>query len=83
MIAGCDPDPFDVLAGAMRTDVRLTMVDGAPAIADPALVEVFRATATAHLPARVDGAPRVVARWIGRRAVALAVSEPGFEVDAA
>lgn len=83
VIAGRDPDPFDVLAGAMRTDVRLTMVGGAPAIAEPALVEVFRATATAHVPARVDGVPRVIARWIGRRAAALTVSEPGFEVDAA
>lgn len=83
VIAGRAPDPFDVLATAMRADVRLTMVGGEPAIADPALAEVFSATATAHLPSRVDGSPRLVARWIGRRAAALTVPEPGFEVDAA
>lgn len=83
VVAGAASDPFDVLANASRTDVRLTMVDGAPAVADPALVDVFRATGTRHVPARVDGVPRRLADWIGRRAARLQVAEPGLEVDAA
>lgn len=83
VLAGAPSDPFDVLAGASRADVRLTMVDGAPAVADPALVDVFQATRTAHVPARVDGVPRRLAGWIGRRVAQLSVTEPGLEVDAA
>jgi cytosine/adenosine deaminase-related metal-dependent hydrolase len=83
VLAGAAADPFDVLVEASRTDVRLTLVDGLPAVADPALVDVFDATGTTHVPARVDGVPRRIADWIGRRAARLRVAEPGLEVDAA
>lgn len=83
VLAGAAADPFDVLVAASRTDVRMTMVDGMPAVAEPALVDVFGATGTAHLPARVDGVGRRIADWIGRRVARLRVAEPGLEVDAA
>lgn len=76
-------DPGDALVEARRTDVALTMVDGAPAIAEPGFATVFRAAGVAMLDARVDSSRRLVARWIGRRAAALVTPEPGFEVDAA
>ncbi|MEZ5418161.1 MAG: amidohydrolase family protein [Vicinamibacterales bacterium] len=83
VLAGADADPFEVLARATRADVRLTMVGGQPAVADPALAPVFEAARLPALPARVDGMSRLVARWIGRRAAALAIPEAGFEVEAA
>lgn len=76
-------DPFEALVTAARRDVCLTMVEGRPAVAAPDLSGVFSATGTAVLPARVDGEPRLVARWIGRRAARAGLREPGFEVLAA
>jgi hypothetical protein len=32
------------------------------------------------MPARVDGAERLVARWIGRRVMRMRLQEKGFEV---
>lgn len=72
--------PFDTLVAASRGDVRLSMIDGRPCIAEPALSAVFDAARVASLPATVDGAPRRVARWIGRRVSRMHLQEPGFEV---
>jgi cytosine/adenosine deaminase-related metal-dependent hydrolase len=76
-------DPFDTLAAAHRADVRMTIVGGTPAIGVPEMREVFTATGTPVVHATVDGSPRLVARWIGRCAAALAIPERGFEVQAA
>ena len=75
------PCPFDTLVSASRTDVRLTMIDGMPAIGEPELMPAFRAAGVAALPARVDGGPRVVAKWIGTRVARMHLQEPGFEVN--
>ena len=75
------PCPFDTLVSASRQDVRLTMIDGAPRVADPSLASVFDATNTDWSSASVDGAPRLVARWIARHVAKMSLQEPGFEVD--
>lgn len=72
--------PFDTLVGASRGDVRLTMIDGRPAVAEPLLARVFDASGVDASPAVVDGAPRLVARWIGRRVSRMRLQEPGFVV---
>jgi cytosine/adenosine deaminase-related metal-dependent hydrolase len=74
------PCPFDTLVSASRTDVRLTVVDGRPAIGEPELAPAFRAAAVAAVPARVDGSERVVAKWIGAHVARMQLQEPGFEV---
>lgn len=76
-LASC---PFETLVSAVRTDVRITVVDGVPAIAEPELMPVFRAAGVAAMPARVDGAARLVAQWIGRHVAKMHLQEPGFEV---
>jgi cytosine/adenosine deaminase-related metal-dependent hydrolase len=77
-LASC---PFDTLVNASRTDVRLTMIDGMPAIGEPELMPAFRAARVPSIPARVDGARRIVAKWIGARASRMQLQEPGFEVN--
>ena len=72
--------PFDTLVNASRIDVRLTMISGEPAIAEPSLGQVFDATNVDTSAALLDGAPRLVARWIGKRVSKMQLSEPGFEV---
>jgi cytosine/adenosine deaminase-related metal-dependent hydrolase len=73
-------DPFASLIEATRTDVRLTMVDGVPVAGDASLAPIFTAAGVATMAARLDGTPRVVAKWIGRRVAAMKLQEPGFEV---
>jgi cytosine/adenosine deaminase-related metal-dependent hydrolase len=73
--------PFDALIGATRNDVRMTMIDGKPGIAEPALKQTFDATGVPTMRARVDGAPRLVARWIGKHVSRMRLQEPGFEVQ--
>lgn len=77
-LASC---PFETLVSAARTDIRLTVVDGKPAIGEPELAPVFRAAAVAQMPARVDGAARIVASWIGKHVAQMRLQEPGFEVE--
>ena len=77
-LAAC---PFDTLVSVSRTDVRLTMIDGQPAIGEPGLSAVFDAAGVGRMPARVDGTARVVARWIGARVARMQLQEPGFEVS--
>jgi cytosine/adenosine deaminase-related metal-dependent hydrolase len=74
--------PFECLVGATRADVRLTMIDGAPLIADARMTAVFDARRERYMRAQVDGVERFVARWIGKRAAGLTFMEPGFEVAA-
>jgi cytosine/adenosine deaminase-related metal-dependent hydrolase len=83
IIRSAGRDPFDTLACASRGDVLMTLLDGVPAIGVTELADVFTATRTATINAIVDGVPRLIARWIGRRAAGLAVTEPGLEVEAA
>jgi len=75
-------DPFETLTTCCRTDVRLTMIDGAPLIADENLSSVFRAGRRRFRRARVDGSPRLLARWIAARVSTLRLTEPGLEVEA-
>ena len=70
-------DPFDSIVTAVRSDVRLTMVDGRPIVADPELRPVFRGRRPAHV--RVDGKPRLLAPHIADRAAKLSMGEPGLE----
>lgn len=72
--------PFESLVAASRTDIRLTMVDGKPCVAEPALRPLFDAARVAAMPASVDGSPRIVARWIGRHVAKMQLQEQGFEV---
>jgi cytosine/adenosine deaminase-related metal-dependent hydrolase len=74
-------DPFESLVGATRADVRLTMIDGAPLLADAALRPAFTARRAAFRNVRVDGSPRLLARWIADRASALAIRESGLELE--
>ena len=71
--------PFDTLVSATRQDIRLTMIDGEPRVADASLANVFTATNTDASPATLDGAPRLIARWIGRHVAKMSLQEPGFE----
>jgi len=75
-------DPLETLANSTRGDVRLVMTDGAPLIGEPEMAPAFRASRTDAMTARVDGAPRMLARWIGWRTAGHAVKEPGLEVEA-
>lgn len=70
------------LVSSRRTDVRLTMIAGEPLIGDAGMRAVFEARRQPFTPARVDGAERLVARWITRRAAAMALGEHGFELVA-
>jgi len=71
--------PFETLAGASRSDVRLTMIDGQPGIGEPALSRAFDAAGVPWAPATLDGSPRLVARWISRHVSQMNLREPGFE----
>jgi cytosine/adenosine deaminase-related metal-dependent hydrolase len=72
--------PFDSLVNATRGDVRMTMIGGEPAIAEPLLAHVFGASGVDSMPAALDGSPRSVAGWIGRHVMKMRLQEPGFQV---
>jgi cytosine/adenosine deaminase-related metal-dependent hydrolase len=76
-IASC---PFETLAGASRSDVRLVMIDGRPGVAETALSRAFAAAGVPPASAMLDGSPRLVARWIARHVAQMHLQEPGFEV---
>lgn len=80
VIRALRPCPFDALVTASRIDVRMTMIGGRPCIAEPALAPAFKATRLPSMPAVVDGSPRMVAAWIGRRVSKMRLQETGFEV---
>ena len=73
-------DPYDSIVQSSRADVRLTMKDGDALYGDVELRRVFRWRNAAGV--MVDGAPRLLARWIARRARHLAPAEPGLEIPA-
>ncbi|MGQ0736868.1 MAG: amidohydrolase family protein [Acidobacteriota bacterium] len=73
-------DPRDALVAAKRIDIRLTMRGGEPLVAEPSLEGVFAAARVPFRLARVDEAPRLLARWIARRVARLALPEPGLEL---
>jgi cytosine/adenosine deaminase-related metal-dependent hydrolase len=75
-------DPLDSLLQARRGDVLLTMIDGRPLVGEPWLAGAFAAAGVRTRRATLDGAPRLVAEWIGRRAASLALAEPGLEIAA-
>jgi cytosine/adenosine deaminase-related metal-dependent hydrolase len=72
--------PFDTLVGASRTDIRLTMIDGTPCVAEPSFARVFVAARVAMSPATLDGSERMVSRWIGKHVKGMRLDEPGFKV---
>ncbi|HEX5473371.1 MAG TPA: amidohydrolase family protein [Vicinamibacterales bacterium] len=80
IVAPIRRDPFESLLAARRTDIRLTMIGGAPMVADPALLPVFAAARTKARHVRLDGCPRVLADPVVARVAALGVTEPGLEV---
>jgi cytosine/adenosine deaminase-related metal-dependent hydrolase len=80
VVRATDSCPFETLVAASRQEVRLTMIGGRPLIGEPALSRVFAAAAVETMPALLDGSPRLVARWIGRRVGKMTLQEPGFEV---
>lgn len=77
-LAAC---PFDSLVSATRSDVRMTMIDGQPCVAEPSLAAAFKAAGATAIHARVDGTPRLVASWIGKHVSKMQLQEPGFEVE--
>jgi cytosine/adenosine deaminase-related metal-dependent hydrolase len=72
-------DPFETAVSAARVDVRLTMVDGRPLVADPAWAAIFPSR-RATTPVRVDGVLRLLAEPIARRTRGLTLQEPGLEL---
>jgi cytosine/adenosine deaminase-related metal-dependent hydrolase len=74
-------DPFESLVSANRGDVRLTMIDGAPMVADRALERVFIARREPYVRAKVDGSERLLAKWIARRVSKMSLREPGLELE--
>jgi cytosine/adenosine deaminase-related metal-dependent hydrolase len=72
--------PFDTLVAASRSDVRLTMIDGRPAIGEPNMHRLFAAAGVSCADATVDGAPRVLARWIANHVSRMRLQEPGLTV---
>lgn len=73
-------DVYESLTSACRLDVKLVMIGGRSLVAEPALRAIFTHLGIAEAPATLDGAPRVLAHWIARRARRLRMPEPGLEV---
>jgi hypothetical protein len=64
-----------------RSDVRLTMISGEPAIAEPSFGVLFDATGVDASSALLDGSPRLVARWIARHVRACISGNPASVPD--
>jgi cytosine/adenosine deaminase-related metal-dependent hydrolase len=75
-------DPYEALVSSVRTDLRLTMIDGAPLVGDLGMRPVFEARREACSRASVDGAERLVARWLSRETARMRLPERGFELVA-
>lgn len=75
-------DPFESIVLSSRQDVRLTMRDGEPLLADERMAEIFHARRESCTRAWVDGSERWLAKWIARRAARLALEEPGLLIEA-
>jgi cytosine/adenosine deaminase-related metal-dependent hydrolase len=72
-------EPVESFVAARRADVKLTMVAGQPLLTDFDLAPLF-GSARASTAVRVDGAPKLLARAIARRAATVVFREPGLEV---
>ena len=75
-----EADPYASVIASRRIDVQLTMIGGTPLIGGLAMRPIFEARRQAYVAATVDGAPRVVARWIARKTAETRLREPGFEL---
>jgi predicted amidohydrolase len=75
-----DGDAYESVAQATRADVRLVMIDGRALFAEPALGAAAARGDDGLVDVRVDGAPRLLARWIAARAASMLFTEPGLEV---
>jgi cytosine/adenosine deaminase-related metal-dependent hydrolase len=73
-------DPFDSVVASTRDDVRLAMIGGVPLIGGVEMKPVFAARRQRWVHARLDGADRLLASWIGRRVSSMTLREPGLEV---
>lgn len=73
-------DPYDSIVMSSRADVRLTMMAGRPLVAERQFAKVFSALRESITAVRVDGSPRLMARWIADRASRMQLREPGLEV---
>lgn len=80
MLGRAGDDPLEAIVNGTRRDVFLTMIGGMPLFAEPRLHDVFVATGEQPADVLVDGAPRLLARWIAHRVKAMATREPGLEV---
>ncbi len=81
VIAHDTQDPYDILLGCRRADLRLVMIGGEPRIGDPELEPAFRATRTAFEPVMLDGVPKLLARDLAHRLRRSGLVEPGLELD--
>jgi cytosine/adenosine deaminase-related metal-dependent hydrolase len=75
-----DADPFASVVSSRRTDVRLTMIGGAPLCGDHAMRHVFDTRRQKYVTGAVDGVEKLVARWIARKVARMRLSEPGLEL---
>jgi hypothetical protein len=66
------------LAGLRRSDLRAVVRDGLPCIADPDFAGWFALAGVETVPATLDGAPKLLARWLADPAVV--ALEPGLEL---
>jgi cytosine/adenosine deaminase-related metal-dependent hydrolase len=73
-------DPFEALVNATRVDVALTLLEGIACVGELSMAAAFKATGAVTIRALLDGMPRLVARWIGRRVARMRLQERGFEV---
>jgi cytosine/adenosine deaminase-related metal-dependent hydrolase len=80
MLRRVSADPFAAIVQSTRADVRLTMIGGLPLVGDRSMRSVFTAMRQSCVDALVDGAPRLLTRWIARRVQAMVLREPGLEV---
>lgn len=74
-------DPFETLVNAQRVDVRLTMIDGAPLVADESLAHVFDLLNQRSRRVAIDDAPRALASWIAARLDSMTLAEPGLRLS--
>lgn len=80
MLRRAGDDPLESILNGTRRDVSLTMIGGRPLFAEARLHDLFVATGEPSVDVLVDGAPRLLARWIAHRVKTMTIREPGLEV---
>ncbi|MGN6113115.1 MAG: amidohydrolase family protein [Luteimonas sp.] len=70
----------EALAGLRRSELRAVVRDGLPCIADPDFAGWFALAGVDAVPATLDGAPKLLARWLADPAVV--ALEPGLGLAA-